>query len=295
MSDIVINFESYHAVIRSNGAGLSVLKYQNRDLVEPFQNVQPTKYQGDVLAPWPNRIKDGKYSYKGKNYQAPVNEKSRNNALHGLVNNVPWEVKDVSTSHVRLNTVLKSSDAYPGELDLEILYSLDHQGLKIEIKSTNVGSNSVPYGVSIHPYLIADSSTKVDEWILKIKSHKYFRVDSERLLPISIESIPKEFDFREGMRISNTFIDHAFLLEFEGNPSEISLTSANGQGVLMRHSENLTWVQIHTADRDGGADSRRCLAVEPMTCPPDAFNSGIDVVELNPGDVHRSHWLISAI
>lgn len=295
MSDIHLKFEGYTAGIRVYGAGLNFLKFRERDLVEPFTAIQPTKYQGDVLAPWPNRIRDGRYIYRNRLYQAPVNEVSRKNALHGLVNNRPWEIDEIKSHEVKMKTTLLPDDSYPGQLELSICYTLSSSGLKIEISAKNIGINAAPYGVSIHPYLVADSSTKVDEWNLQLFSHQYFKVDPERLLPISIEETPVEFDFVKSQKIRKTFIDHAFLVGSESFLRGISVTAPNGNGVEMRHSENLGWVQIHTADRDGGADSRRCLAVEPMTCPPDAFNSGIDVIDLEPGQSNLSYWVITAI
>jgi aldose 1-epimerase len=54
-------------------------------------------------------------------------------------------------------------------------------------------------------------------------------------------------------------------------------------------------VQVHTGDRPEPADHRRGLAVEPMTCPPDAFTSGVDLVHLGPGESHEASWSIAAI
>ncbi|HWU31187.1 MAG TPA: galactose mutarotase, partial [Microbacterium sp.] len=55
------------------------------------------------------------------------------------------------------------------------------------------------------------------------------------------------------------------------------------------------WVQVHTADLPDPAASRRGLAVEPMTCPPDAFNSGTDLIVLEPGAAHTAGWSIRAL
>jgi aldose 1-epimerase len=295
MSDLEIRYEDYIAVIRRTGAGLNSLKYKERDLIEPYDSTKSDRYQGDVLAPWPNRIRDGKYEYKQVTYQAPVNELSRNNALHGLVNHFLWNVTAHHENEVKLSTNLTESEAYPGNLKIQISYKVSGDGLTIEISSENVGRTASPYGVSIHPYLIADASTRVNDWKLKLLSNQYLKVDSDRLLPIAVEDVPKDFDFAAGKIIGSTFVDHAFLLDTKNISQSITLIAPNGQGVAMKHSSNLKWVQIHTADRDGGNDSRSCLAVEPMTCPPDAFNTGVDLIELQPGEIHTSSWTISAI
>ncbi len=54
-------------------------------------------------------------------------------------------------------------------------------------------------------------------------------------------------------------------------------------------------MQVHTADRPDPDDDRVGLAVEPMTCPPDALNSGTDLVVLAPGDSHAASWEIEAL
>jgi aldose 1-epimerase len=94
------------------------------------------------------------------------------------------------------------------------------------------------------------------------------------------------FDFIDSKKISDLFIDHAF--KYSSNyPRSISLLNAEGQGAEMIFDEQSKWIQIHTADRDLQGDSRMAVAIEPMTCPPDAFNSGIDLIVLEPGKKHE--------
>jgi aldose 1-epimerase len=102
-----------------------------------------------------------------------------------------------------------------------------------------------------------------------------------------------DFDFRNGRIIGTQFIDHAFLMDEQ--KSRIEFYNLSGTGVWISSDENAKWCQIHTADRDGSKRSRMQLAVEPMTCAADSFNSKEDVIELAPGEIHSMYWKIGAL
>lgn len=292
-----ISAGDYEAKIRSFGGGLSELKFQGRNLIEPYdETTGDGRYGGDLLAPWPNRIRDGRYAINGHEFQLPINEKHRNNSLHGLVTDLNWQVLNSSPSNATLGVVLPASDHYPTTLKMTVEYQLNQIGLIWSLSAKNVGTASVPYGASIHPYLIAGSEGRVDDWVLRIPADEVLDVDSERLLPLDLVSVAaKNFDFRSGSVIGHRFIDHAFKAANSALEQRVDVIAKNGSGVRMEFDGSSPWIQIHTADRDGGHDSRICLAVEPMSCPPDAFNSGIDLIWLLPCDEHKMTWKICAI
>jgi aldose 1-epimerase len=155
------------------------------------------------------------------------------------------------------------------------------------VLSENIGEISAPYGVSIHTYLVAGESVTNNELFLQIPADQFLEVDAERLLPIKLQPVTgSNFDFINSKKISDLFIDHAF--KYSSNyPRSISLLNAEGQGAEVIFDAQSKWIQIHTADRDLQADSRMAVAIEPMTCPPDAFNSGIDLIVLEPGKKHE--------
>jgi aldose 1-epimerase len=263
--------------------------------VEPFKLGNPGRYRGDLLAPWPNRIRDGKYLVENKMYVVPINEIDRQTALHGLINHLYWNVIEATENRVELEVELSESDSYPTSLVFIVKYELSNMGLAIDIKATNSGDKRAPYGVSIHPYLVANSSEKVNQWKLRLHSSQVLAVDDRRLLPIKLCDVSElDYDFQNGEVIGNRFIDHAFKVDASA-PRSVTLLSQDGYGVEMEFDESSHWVQIHTADREGGSDSRACLAVEPMTCPPDAFNSKIDLIWLEPHQSTTSSWRISGI
>ena len=296
MTNYQINSNGYSAEIRSYGAGLNFLTHFGRNLIDPFQqNSTPERFRGDLLAPWPNRIGDGVYHVAGVEYRATINETSRESALHGLVNLLGWNFSSQSHSSVTLSAVLPASQAYPTVLALNVTYTLGEDGLIITMSVKNIGDKKAPYGASIHPYLIAKEFEKNDDWHLLIHCNEVLEVDQERLLPIAVRKVEAlNYDFRSNPLINNRFIDHAFVVD-RTKPREILLRTGSGQGVRMTFGSECKWIQIHTVDRNGSSGSRESLAVEPMTCPPDAFRTGVDLIWLSPNDETSTTWQIQAI
>lgn len=298
----------YRAVVASVGATLRSLTHAGRNLVVPFgaDEVRPA-YRGANLAPWPNRIAGGTYTFNGKEEQLPVNETDRMTALHGLVLWNSWELREQTSSSVTLGAVVEPQAGYPHRLDIEAAFTLTPDGLDWRISAVNTGTGPdtlpAPYGVAPHPYLVAGAGT-VDAWTMELPAAQVLQVTPDRLLPTSCAAVVTHdgasFDFQRARTVGATEIDHAFtaLSTAPGRDMvEVRLLAPEGTGVLMRWDPaGLPWVQIHTADRaDAPEISRIGMAVEPMSCPPDAFNSGQDLVVLPLGGRHDARWSIAAL
>jgi len=286
----------YHAEITEVGGHLRKLTRNGRPLVREFGvDHIPPLYSGAVLAPWPNRIADGRYSFQGKDFQLPINEVDRGAALHGLVADRPWSIAEVSGESVLLRHRVWPTQGYPFMLDLELRYSLDDRGLTFGLVTRNTGTTDAPYGCSIHPYLVAGAGT-VDDWTLRLPADSFLTVDPERLLPRELQPV-REFDFRAGRSLDGLTIDHAFtgLAWDASGRSSLDVVDRDGAGVRMSWHRTTPWVQICTADRPEPEFDRTGLAAEPMTCPPDAFNSGTDLVRLGAGRNHATSIRIAGI
>lgn len=285
-----ISSGEYKAQFTSMGAALVSLQHSDKDLVE--RRTHSKYFSGEILAPWPNRIRDGRYAFQNSTYQLHINEISRGNALHGLVFNKSWKKLSHSKNEISFTTEIEESNFYPGSLELKAKYLLAEHGLISQLTATNIGKRTAPYGASVHPYFVVPGLQRANDFFLKIGADQVLMTDEARLLPLELVGVGQsEFDFRKSRQINNLLIDHAFRQD-PALPKEIWITNKHGHGVVVTFSENLKWIQVHTADRDGGIDSRKALAVEPMTCPPDAFNSNIDLVELKPGDSHAISWKV---
>ncbi|WP_136053711.1 aldose 1-epimerase family protein [Microbacterium sp. K24] len=300
----------YEAVVASVGASLRVLTFEGRDLVVPFDadEVRPG-YRGATLAPWPNRIVDGRYRFAGVEHQLPLTEPKRGQALHGLLAWAEFSDRLVLDDRVVLAAVIEPQTGYPFRVEVEVEYRLDADGLQQTVTAHNIGADAAPWGTGPHPYLVAESSPRslsersetkrVNDWTLLLPASEVLTVTPDRLSPVAVEPVAQhpEWDFREARRIDDVFIDHAFTgLARTGGVAEVRLTTEDGSGVAISFDERCPWVQVHTADNPGLDDIHRIgLAVEPMTCPPDAFNSGTDLVTLAPGGSHSASWRIRAV
>lgn len=296
-------FGDYTATIASVGASLRTLQHRGRDLVVPFDadEVRPF-YRGATLAPWPNRVVDGRYSFGGTvaggaAHQLALTEPSRAHALHGLVGWLDFIAIDEAPERVLLATTVEAQAGYPFRLQVRVEFALGSDGLTTTVTTRNTGTDAAPYGTGPHPYLVAGDG-HVDDWTLTLPATRVLTVTDDRLIPVELADVADgPFDFRSARTIGDTFIDHAFtgLERNSGDIAEVRLTAASGTGVVMRWDAACPWVQVHTADQPDAAQSRIGLAVEPMTCPPDAFNSGTDLIVLEPGEVATAAWTIAAL
>jgi aldose 1-epimerase len=216
-----------------------------------------------------------------------LTEPDRGHALHGLVVWQDFAVVSQEPYAVALGATVPAQTGYPFRLDLVVTYSLTEQGLTIGLQATNTGPGPAPFGAGIHPYLRAGDGM-VDDWFLELPAASMLDVTPDRLVPLDVHPVtesPSQFDFQRRRAIADTFLDHAFtdLIADADGMFSARLTDSNRSGVLIRWGTDCGWLQVHTADRPDPATSRIGLAVEPMTCPPDAFNSGRDLMVL-PAD-----------
>ncbi|GAB6859282.1 aldose 1-epimerase family protein [Microbacterium xylanilyticum] len=294
----------YEADIASVGATLRALRFEGRDLVVPFaaDEVRPN-YRGATLAPWPNRIVDGRYRFAGVEHQLPLTEPERGQALHGLVAWSAFEDRIVDPDRVVLATTIEPQAGYPFRVEVVVEYRLGPDGLTQTVTGRNLGANSAPWGTGPHPYLVAgparDDSAPVNGWTLLLPASAVLTVSPDRLSPVALEPVDAhpEWDFRTPRRIGDTFIDHAFTaLASADGVTTVEVRDGDGGGVALHWDTACPWVQIHTADTPADAATHRIgLAVEPMTCAPDAFTSGAGLVVLSPGSEHRASWRIQAL
>ncbi|MEO5711403.1 MAG: aldose 1-epimerase family protein [Nocardioidaceae bacterium] len=291
----------YRAVVTEAGGGLRSLEYDGRPLVLGFgEDEQATSGRGQLLAPWPNRIRDGKYTFGGRDLQLPLSEPATRNASHGLVRWAAWSVEEMTTHCVSLTCRLMSQTGYPWTVDLHVLHDLSAEGLTVTVTATNLSPTPAPYALGGHPYLRAGPGP-VDDWELTLPASTRLLTD-ERLVPTGREDVrDTDLDFRMARPIRGTSLDTAFT-DLDRDASgrvEVTLRDpAADQGVLLWMDAKHYYVQVFTGD-GLPQHARASLAVEPMTAPADAFNSGEGLVTLAPagtdGDEHSASWGISTL
>lgn len=279
----------YTATIAAAGATLVSLEHRGRPLVVPFDARRGIGrgYQGRALVPWPNRIADGAYRFGGERIEVPVNEPATGSALHGLGCWTPWVVERRTSDEVELTYDLPASPAYPFDVACVARYRLTAAGLEVVVSGHNEGASPAPFGASSHPYLTCFGAP-LDQVTLRSPAEALLLVD-DRMRPTGLVPVAgTPWDFREATPMAGRSVDHAFTGLPEGGWA-VTLTDAAGAGVAC--TSDAPWVQLYS----GEALDRAGLAVEPMTCPPNAFNDPDADVALAPGATRTLRFSIGVL
>jgi aldose 1-epimerase len=274
------------------GGGLRSYDAAGRTLLDGFpQGERPTSGRGQVLAPWPNRIEHGSYEFDGKRLQLPLNEPEHGNAIHGLVRQAPWKLVDQAHDRVVMEHLLEPQPGYPFTVALSIEYALSDAGLTVTTTARNAGAEPCPFGSGQHPYLTLGTST-IDTLRLRVPGQVVVLSD-ERGLPVRSEPVDgTEYDFRAGRTIGGTVLDNAYTdLERDADGrARVLLDDPNGDtGVTLWVDKSYPYLMVFTGDPLPDVD-RRSIAVEPMTCPPNAFRTRDSLIVLEPGESTASTW-----
>jgi aldose 1-epimerase len=291
----------YRAVVTTVGATLRELHCGARPLLAGFgPGERSTSGRGQVLAPWPNRIRDGRYRFGGRQHQLPIDEPDRGNAIHGLVRWQEWRVTGRAPGTVSLGHVIWPREGYPFTVELAVTYSLDGtSGLTVRMEAANAGAQPCPFGAGFHPYV---PGNPVDDLVVGCPAPTALLTDG-RGIPVGRERVAgTERDFGSSRAVGATRLDTCFTdLRRDGDGrAEISVVgSVGGQaaGPDTAGRETVVWmdaafgyVMLFTADTLPEGQRRSALAVEPMTCAPNAFRSGDGLVVLTPGERWSGEW-----
>jgi len=284
----------YTATVTESGGTLRSLVHGERPLIDGFaEDAMASGGRGQLLMPWPNRIRDGRYSFDGSTYQLGLSEAGRHNASHGLARWAAWSPVTQQADTVTLGYRIVAQSGYPWTLDLRVTYALDGGGLTVTQSATNRASTPAPYASGAHPYLTVGAGP-VDDWTLRLPGSTRLLTDADRKLPLGRERVAgTPYDFRDARPVGDVVLDHAFT-DLERDAAGRAVVSLTGPGGTTRLwvDEGHPWLMAYTADDSG--TPRRSLAIEPMTAPVDAFNSGEDLVRLEPGATHTVSWGIQA-
>lgn len=247
-----------------------------------------SSYKGMVLFPYPNRIKDGMYTYAGRMYKFDTNEAPRNNSLHGLLFNAPLEVKNTQAGADKAELQLVSTfqgehPAYPFKVTLSISIVLDSKGFHINSVIESQDTKPFPVGLGWHPYL--KTGSKVDTLEFELPKHKQLPVD-DRMVPTG--KTPEGFSFLSLEPIEAVSLDNGYQLC--GN-EEISITKIfdPAKDITLqlwqkRGAKGYEYLQVYTPPH------RNSIAIEPQSCAPDAFNNKLGLIEIQPGEKLSFDW-----
>ncbi|MGK8360442.1 aldose 1-epimerase family protein [Corynebacterium amycolatum] len=286
----------YVASISQFGGGPRSLEYCGLPLLTDYpKGFNPPLSAGTLLAPWPNRVADGVFIFDGEVHRLDISEPSRANAIHGFVADRIWSVADVDDSSVTLRVEVEPQPGWPWELDMTVRWQVTAtDGLSAEYTVHNRSNSECPFGLGWHPYLSA-LGADFGSCTLRLPVDKNLPLEPIRNLPAG-PAVPAETvvpSLREGVSLDGLWLDHCFFAAEEtaegDSPRrrEAHLVGPSGKGAALWADDEFRFFQIYTADpgrREGFPGHGSAIAVEPMTCPPDALRSGIGLLRLQPGE-----------
>ena len=274
------------------GGGLRRLVVDGWDVLDDYPpDTIPHGRRGHVLLPWPNRLRDGRWEWDGEQHQLEISSPERPVAIHGLVSWQPWTVLDRTEGVLSVGTVVEPRPGYPFRLVAAIDYALSADRLDVTVRVGNAGSAPAPFGVGMHPYLAVGATE--DGGIGEAE----LTLPARRLVVVGSDGLPtgetRDLDGAVG-RIGDRVFDDPMtdLVRDDDGWARAQLSGPAGR-VELAVDGAFNWLQVYTGDTLPPDERRRSVAVEPMTCPPNALADGADLVVLEPGGEWSGTFVLS--
>lgn len=275
--------DNYAKIIPDFGANLIELQLKSHQILDGFKTEEQLeaneKSRGNHLLPFPNRIKDGRYQFEGKEYQLPINKPKEQNAIHGFTWDKPFRITDETVSQHAADIKLEyhyegTLAGYPFPFLARYRYELNNEALSIHITVINKGHSNMPVGVGWHPYFTFHKP--VDYLQLQLPVCNILSVD-DRMIPTGESKPLSNFDTLQ--TIGKTEFDTAFELKGEHENYETRLRDKEkGTVIIIQQNSAFNYLQVYIPP------DRKSIALEPMTCPANAFNSRDGLIVLKPGE-----------
>ena len=290
---IAIAHGDQRAVITEVGATLRTYVTGGVSVIEGYAGEEvPTGARGQVLFPWPNRIGDGQWTFSDRTAKPTVDDVAHATALHGLVRWRPFRVESVNQNRCVLALLLHPTPSFPFLSEIEIAYHLGSLGLTVTSTVTNRDVVPLPFGLGFHPYLAVTTAT-IEGALLEVPARAYVPVNDRQLptgeiLPVAGHAL--DFTRRKSVNGHEMDVTYTELVRDDFGLATVVLEDGTGGVVELSMDRNFPYAQIYTGDHLERGRRRTAVAVEPMTCPPDALRSGKDIVVLEPGQHWAGSW-----
>jgi len=242
--------------------------------IETLSGSSSNFYRGAKLSPFPNRINKGKYEFASKEYQLAINAPPH--ALHGLCWNLPFTIKEQLATNNSAKLVLSANykslhDGYPFSYTIEIEYILEQHNFKCTTRITNTSEQAIPIGDGWHPYF--STGSKVNNLKLQLPPNKQLELD-KGLIPTG-NYLPGNY-FSKPTLLYTTQLDHCFELDVVEGIAETRILDQSKNICIVIWQQGYKFIQVYTPP------DRKSIAIEPMTCAPDAFNNKMGLTVLQP-------------
>jgi aldose 1-epimerase len=283
------------AIVTELAAGLRTLTVDGVHITEPFPETgTPSFGNGIVLVPWPNRVADGRWMLDGQEQQLDLTEPRAGNAIHGLLRNAAYRVQGRTESSVTLGATVFPQHGYPFLLDTSVRYEVVAGGLSVSHSILNRSDAAAPVAVGAHPFLrIGD--VPIEDLTLELHAGTWFETD-DRQLPVAEHPVAgTDYELSRPSRVGDLSLDTPFgQLRTDGGVARHRLVAPDGRWVELWQDAAFAYVQVFTAPafvRDGRPGL--AVAIEPMTAPPNALNSGQGLRWLQPNETWTLAWGIT--
>ncbi|UVJ41692.1 hypothetical protein NVV90_18825 [Arthrobacter sp. CJ23] len=270
----------------TEGATLRTLTYSGRSLLDA-----EAPYAGAVLSPWPNRLANGTYRWQGRTHHAPINELEFGHAIHGFVAAHRWSLRHHGRESVSLECHIGRDLGFDFDIHLGIRYTVGHEGLTCSIVAENVGEVAAPFACGFHPY-VRPGDSPVEEWLLTIHASQHLEIDEGTKLPLRmVNTAASKFDFLQPRRVGADPFSRAFRIDrIDEMRAAVSITDPAGGSVNLYVDAALPWVQVYRPAPSLGVHA---VAIEPMTCRPNAFNTSPEEVRRDVGIAIKAAWRLA--
>jgi aldose 1-epimerase len=280
----------------------AVKQNQTLDLlyVDPavFSNGRPTRSGVPVLFPFPNRIRDGRFYWQGREFSLPLNDSTQKNAIHGFACRRPWRVvgqgADEQSAWVtgEFKCSLddpESAKLWPSDHQLRLTIRLGKGSLRIEAEVHNPDTKPLPFGLGYHPYfkLPCVGELPPDDCTVEVPAAEYWEL-KDSLATSNRVPVDASRNLNRQRRVGDLQLDDV-LTGLPARPPR--LDGLIERGVVGSGSAAMR-LFCSPAFREMvvfNPAHRQAFCVEPYTCTTDAVNlqeTGVDAgwLVLQPGE-----------
>lgn len=253
---------------------------------ELFDNGRPTRSGIPILFPFPNRIKEGRFTWQGNQYQLPLTDSAKKNAAHGFVCRRPWRVIDEGTdeSSAWLTGEFElaredpeSREHWPANFVLRVTYRLSTRRLRIEAEVGNPDQKALPFGLGYHPYfripLLPTGSAGTCQ--VEVPATHYWVLD-ESIPTGEMRPVDEKRDLVNPRPYSEVEVDDVLTLlppDATTTPEGFHLNGTIHDGnvrLQLFSSPCFREIVVFTPPH------REAFCIEPYTCPTNAVNLASD-------------------
>lgn len=273
---------AFFEIIPAYGGMLTQLNWDGNVISLPFSNQfannENPYHPSALLSPWVNRVRNGNFSFEGRNYQLPINEPKLGNAIHGLLARKPFEISQENSQASLCYQYKAEEKAFPFPFEMRLTYSFTVDNVfKLRFIAKNTGAGNMPFACGWHPYFKLTEGN-LDEWTIRFDSISKFHSDSQ-MIPLREEN----YDASAGVNLGEEVLDNVFRLR----PQEKHITH-----LYNKQKKESLYIEQSTANFPFlvvfAPENENCVAIEPMSANTDAFNTGDGLRNLAPGETFDS-------